>query len=1421
MSKNKIISPHKSRDKSGYDSQTGIPELIYSDNYPSPNWGMFKESLTASMMKKYPELGVLFKTGKFFTYPEPVMPEDMNSHAGHMYKHACAETIKREFNARSEKRMMYVDLWSVLPRAMQDALESREDHIECVETPCDVQLLWQRVTLLATAGATRLMVENHYEVTKTFANLSQRSGEKLIDFKTRVRHCVEMHEVIGLPLPDPAMVVTVFLKGASDELYGEAKANLRYVTKERMVPLPRTLEEAYLSLESRAAEYNHQYRRTQVHATFAANETNRQSTTAIKKPARDTHRQTTRRNMYPYRKNNTPPECRICKAQGINGVHHWHDACPNKGKTLVAFMSKSMSKPPLRKIGNRDEPAEDGDPEDDYIIRLDSQSDRHLFHNAELLDDIQATDPIVIRGIGNHQVLCKQVGRYGPIKDILFCDQVGANILSLALMRDQYKVEFETKEDTMTAWVQGNRLVFRRVGNHYEMRANSKFDNLPECCLTIFMPTTRDLEAQYSNAQIQRFRKAGELFGQLGFPSPKRLLTAIKFGLLKNNEVDQDDVMGYLSVYGNVPYLKGKMTDHRVRPRPYVPIFHNIQRLQKLHADIMFVAGEPFLITVSEPLKLVMTRKINGRNKAELDIATNEVVSAYKARNFVITELSFDMEGGMKALKGMLSNKGIVYDPVAPGVHESTAERHIRTTKDSIRSVLASLPYPVPPSELHYLVSFCVSRMNMMPSESRVDPTSPVELFTGYKPDASQLGPAFGTYCEVFLPNVGNKIEPRAASCICLGANSGSPNITFLNLETMQTIQSVKYQALNAIPQSVIDKMIARSKQQCVGTDPEQTEREVIITDPEKTPPLRDSITNDDAGTTSSTPTPVIGPRCYTVNPEAAIDEWVASKVQSKLSCYNVTYQTAKNSWGSEAIKALRSEIQSMLDKQVFIPAVGPIKRSIMSFVFFKAKHDANGKFIKLKARLVAGGHQQNKAQYENISSPTCALQSVFTVAATSAMHGRVVSTLDIATAYLNANIERDDLYMSLDKDASDMLVELDPTYEVCRRPSGRCAVLLKKALYGCLESALLWYRHIHDTLTQAGYTQNQYDKCVYQGEGAVILVYVDDVFISAIDEESKDRVIKVLKDKYVTVTINQGSNQCYLGMDFNFYEGTVNVSMKRQIEEVLSGHEVGIRASPCTKDLFNVTESNNLSRDYLEKYHSCVAKLMYIAKRTRPDILTTVAFLSTRVQSPTKEDQEKLNRLLAYLNGTRDRSVTLGVNPGVQLVVYVDASYHVHPDMRSHGGIFLTLGRGPIFVKSFKHKLVAKSSTEAELIALAEATDIVAWMRYFLESIGYPQKPTVVYQDNQSTMMIAKNGPSGVGKSKHIQIRYFAIKELVDDLRVTLKYLPTGEMIADALTKPLVGSNFRRLSSLLQGEVEAEHHVHETKVADGAEEPC
>ena len=155
------------------------------------------------------------------------------------------------------------------------------------------------------------------------------------------------------------------------------------------------------------------------------------------------------------------------------------------------------------------------------------------------------------------------------------------------------------------------------------------------------------------------------------------------------------------------------------------------------------------------------------------------------------------------------------------------------------------------------------------------------------------------------------------------------------------------------------------------------------------------------------------------------------------------------------------------------------------------------------------------------------------------------------------------------------------------------------------------------------------------------------------------------------------------------------------------------------------------------------------------------------------------------------------------KLESWIDVSYTVHENMRSHTGGSTSLGLGTLSNKSSAQRLNVKSVCEAELVAVSEYLPYNIWLKNFLEKQGYEIKENIIYQDNQSAIRLEKNGRNScTGNSRHIDIRYFFIKDRVDKKELRIVYCPTEHMLADYFTKPLNGSLFKLFRGIIMGHI-------------------
>ena len=159
------------------------------------------------------------------------------------------------------------------------------------------------------------------------------------------------------------------------------------------------------------------------------------------------------------------------------------------------------------------------------------------------------------------------------------------------------------------------------------------------------------------------------------------------------------------------------------------------------------------------------------------------------------------------------------------------------------------------------------------------------------------------------------------------------------------------------------------------------------------------------------------------------------------------------------------------------------------------------------------------------------------------------------------------------------------------------------------------------------------------------------------------------------------------------------------------------------------------------QSYSTILLTYLLLCKRARSDIHPTVAFLTTRVKHPDRDDWRKLGRLMKYLRKTLYMPLILEAKDMQIIKWFVDASYGTHADFKSHTSACAIFGKGTPMSIPKKQKINSKSSMEVEVIGIDDALSQIIWTRNFLLSQGHNIIDNVVYQDNESAMLLEKNG--------------------------------------------------------------------------------
>jgi hypothetical protein len=524
-------------------------------------------------------------------------------------------------------------------------------------------------------------------------------------------------------------------------------------------------------------------------------------------------------------------------------------------------------------------------------------------------------------------------------------------------------------------------------------------------------------------------------------------------------------------------------------------------------------------------------------------------------------------------------------------------------------------------------------------------------------------------------------------------------------------------------------------------------------------------------------------------------------------SAANISVKKALTSdRAKESRDAILDEIKTMIDYNVgyfqkFEDIPHDSKSQILrTFMFLKNKETPDGRFERVKARLVVNGAQQNKALYDLISSATVNTASVLLLMNIASFYRCRMTSYDIKGAFLNAQFQSgkdENIYIRIDADVSKIWCEQDDSAIHYLQADGTLILLLDKFIYGLKQAPLKFQEHLTKCLSRAGYNQLLNDPCVYikrsKTKFSMLSVHVDDILqISNCDDMINDLYNELTKE-YKTIVFHP-EVKSYLGITVQRGVDSRDIYLSQQglLEKILKENQTTSEIetnTPNSLDLFTyesrgMQDTNKYTR---KKYLSLIMSLMFLARMTRPDILLTVSYLATKANTATNKDMDRALRVVRYLNNTKSFGLHLNCN-GLQIQAHCDASYGAHLDGHSHTGFTIAFGTNLSFLlaKSAKQKISGTSSTDAELIAAADCVKQMVWIQNLLQELTIPSNdPTILYQDNKSTIVIITQ-PTKFKHVKHLITRIHYIRQLYRDGAFKVKYVPTELMYADALTKPL-----------------------------------
>lgn len=433
---------------------------------------------------------------------------------------------------------------------------------------------------------------------------------------------------------------------------------------------------------------------------------------------------------------------------------------------------------------------------------------------------------------------------------------------------------------------------------------------------------------------------------------------------------------------------------------------------------------------------------------------------------------------------------------------------------------------------------------------------------------------------------------------------------------------------------------------------------------------------------------------------------------------------------------------------------------------------------LKKKARLVARGYQQPSIEDE-VYAPVARMVTLRVLLSLSIEKDLTIHQLDVRSAFLKSNLN-EKVYMK-------------PPEGLVNYKQGQVCEL-KKALYGLRQSPKCWNDCINDYILSLNFVRSKSDPCLYYTEFLFLLIWVDDILIFSSSYEEVNIVISKLSAKFHMKDLTKKNGKLrFLGIEIERQNNCIFISQRILIAKVLKYFNMmdcKISKIPVQPKL-NLTKADE-TKNFKAPYKELIGSLMYVMLGTRPDLCYAVCYFSRYQNSYDEEHWQYLKNVLKYLKGTEKLGLTYyRSSTNVRIFAFVDSDYAGDAnDRKSTTGFFLKINTNTVFWNSKKQSVVALSSTEAEYVALTSCATECLFLGHLLSDLILNDVyPIRIYEDNQSTIKTAHTYETK--RSKHIDVKYHFIKDLVSSKKIEVEYISTENQVADILTKALCVNKF------------------------------
>ena len=484
--------------------------------------------------------------------------------------------------------------------------------------------------------------------------------------------------------------------------------------------------------------------------------------------------------------------------------------------------------------------------------------------------------------------------------------------------------------------------------------------------------------------------------------------------------------------------------------------------------------------------------------------------------------------------------------------------------------------------------------------------------------------------------------------------------------------------------------------------------------------------------------------------------------------------------------KAMAGEFQALQTTRTwYLVPSSPSQNMVGCKWIFRIKRKPDGSVDRYKAHLVAKGfHQQEGIDFKETFSLVAKPVTIRILLTLAVQFDWFLNQLDVSNAFLHGTL-KEEVFM---QQPSGFIDPSKPSY-VCK---------LHKSLYGLKQAPMAWYDKLFQTLISLGFHNSQSDCSLFvtfEPALVIVLVYVDDILVTGSNTQVCTAFITRLSHLFPVKDL--GPLHYFLGLEVHRSSAGIFMSQHKYALDLLLKTQMD-GSKPCATPLgTQKLDHSGTLLSHPHEYRYIVGALQYLTW-TRPDLSFTVNQLCQFLHCPRDTHFQAVKRVLRYIKGTVDEGLWFQKS-SLQLSAFSDAGWAGCVfDRRSTSGYFVYLGSNLISWSAKKQHTVARSSTEAEYRSLAHTSAEVTWICKIFKDIAFPlSKVPVLWCDNVSAISLASN-PVFHARTKHVEIDYHYIRELVLASLLHVRFVPSHNQIAYIHTKPLSKAWFQLLKSKL-----------------------